>query len=227
MTKRDNERADKTSPAEFEVAVGVKMSLDIRGIDEKLTSVLVGYCRGKYVVSQLPSLAESNKEVLFQHLYAGNPITVRYLDAGAVFGFRCEIIKYLFSPFPLLFLTFPLRVESFNLRRHKRISCLLPVSVCVGETSYSGLMTDLSLSGCGVGLSIMRKYQPAIGVDDEVRLSCPLFGENGDSTLNCQIKRAAADAGKLELGLKFTVLPENSRQSILSYIQSAAVILDF
>lgn len=226
MTKRDKDRADKSAAPEFDVAVGVKLSLDVLGVDEKLSSALVGYVRGKYVVTQLPSLVESNKELLFQYLYAGNPVTVRYLDAGSVFGFRSEIIKYLFSPFPLLFLSFPLRVESFNLRRHKRIPCLLPVSARIGEATYSGLMTDVSLSGCGVGLTIMRKYQPTIGVDDEVLLTCPLFGDNGDASLRCQIKRAASDVGKLELGLKFTELPDVSRQGILSYLQSAAVILE-
>lgn len=226
MTRRDKEQTDKPATADFDMSVGIKLSMEVRGIDEKLVSPLVGFSRGKYVVTQLPSLAESNKEVLFQHLYAGNPVTVRYLEAGAVFGFRSEIIKYLFSPFPLLFLTFPVRVESFNLRRHKRISCLLPVSARIGEADYSGLMTDLSLSGCRVGLTIMRKYQPTIGVDDEVLLTCPLFGQNGDSTLRCQIKRAASDVGKLDLGLKFTDVPDTSRQGILSYIQSAAVILE-
>ncbi|MEF3697635.1 flagellar brake protein [Desulfolutivibrio sp.] len=221
-------KSQKTNgqPQGLDIPVGAKLSLEVLGIDEKLSSALVGYAKGKYLVVQLPSLTEGGRDMLFQYLYSGNPVTVRYLKSGAVFGFRCEIIKYLFSPFPLLFLTFPLRVESFNLRRHRRIPCLLPVSAMIKEATYTGLMTDLSLSGCGVGLTIMRKYQPTIGVDDRVLLSCLVFGDHGQNNLHCLIKRAASDVGKLELGLKFTELPEASRQGILSYIQSAAAILE-
>ncbi len=210
----------------IDIPVGARLSLEVLGIEEKLVSALIGYAKGKYVVAQLPSLAESNKELLFQYLYAGNAVTVRYLKSGSVFGFRCEVVKYLFSPFPLLFLTFPKLVESFNLRRHKRISCLLPICASIHGATYNGLMTDLSLSGCGLGLTIMRKYQPTVGVDDEVLLSCPLFGGQDADPLPCRIKRAAATVGKIELGLKFTELPESARQGIVSYIQSAAAILD-
>ncbi|KUG29429.1 hypothetical protein ASZ90_000676 [hydrocarbon metagenome] len=223
MTKSEKTNAQSQ---ELDIPVGAKLSLEILGIDEKLSSALIGYVRGKYLVVQLPTLVESGRDLLFQYLYSGNPVTVRYLKSGAVFGFRCEIVKYLFSPFPLLFLTFPLRVESYNLRRHKRIPCLLPVSAMIKEATYSGLMTDLSLSGCGVGLTIMRKYQPSIGVDDTVLLTCPVFGDQGQDNLRCLIRRAASDVGKLELGLKFAELPEASRQGILSYIQSASAILE-
>lgn len=223
MTKSEKQNGQSQ---ELDIPVGAKLSLEILGIDEKLSSALIGFVRGKYLVVQLPSLVESGRDLLFQYLYSGNPVTVRYLKSGAVFGFRCEIVKYLFSPFPLLFLTFPLRVESYNLRRHKRIPCLLPVSAMIKEATYSGLMTDLSLSGCGVGLTIMRKYQPSIGVEDTVLLTCPVFGDPGQNNLRCQIRRAASDVGKLELGLKFAELPETSRQGILSYIQSASALLE-
>jgi c-di-GMP-binding flagellar brake protein YcgR len=223
MTKSEKTNGQSSG---LDIPVGAKLSLEVLGIDEKLSSALVGYTKGKYLVVQLPSLTEGSRDMLFQYLYSGNPVTVRYLKSGAVFGFRCEIIKYLCSPFSLLFMTYPLRVESFNLRRHKRIPCLLPVSAMIKEATYSGLMTDLSLSGCGVGLTIMRKYQPAIGVDDRVLLRCSVFGDKEQNNLHCLIKRAASDVGKLELGLKFTELPEASRQGIVSYIQSAAAILE-
>ncbi len=222
MTKKDS----ANGALSLEIPVGAKLALDINGIDVKLTSSLIGYCKAKYVVIQLPSLVESNKDLLFQYLYSGNDVTVRYLHSGAIFGFRCTIIKHLFSPFPLFFLTFPEKVESYNLRRHKRIPCLLPVTTRIGETSINGLMTDLSLSGCGVTLTLMRKYQPVVAVDDEVQVVCSLFGEDGRDCLRCQIKRSAADSGKIELGLKFVDLPETTRKAILSYIQSAAAILE-
>ncbi len=210
----------------LDIPVGAKLALDISGVDVKLASALVGYSKGKYVVTQLPSLVESSKDMLFQYLYSGNTVIVRYLHSGAVFGFRCVIIKYLFSPFPLFFLTFPEKVESYNLRRHKRIPCLLPVSAHIDATSISGLMTDLSLSGCGVTLTLMRKYQPAVAIDDEVQVACSLFGEDGQDSLNCQIKRVASDSGRIELGLKFTALPETTRKEIISYLQSASAILE-
>ncbi len=221
MTRRPLANGD---PLALDITVGAKLALDINGLDAKLTSALVGYSKAKYVVTHVPSLMEGNKDLLFQHLYSGNDVTVRYLHSGVIFGFRCAVIKYLFSPFPLLFLTFPEKVESYNLRRHKRIPCLLPAVVRVGETSVKGLVTDLSLSGCEVVLSLARECHPCFAIDDEVHVACPLFGDDAQDSLTCRIKRAASDTGKIEFGLKFSFLSDAARQTILGYIQSAAIL---
>jgi len=210
----------------LDIAAGLKLAMQIPGIDVKLTSSLIGFLKNRYVIIQIPAAPEVSREIVYQNLYQDNAATVRYLHLGKVMGFSSKIIKYQTSPFPLLFLTYPDRVETYNLRKHERISCLFPVEAVLKGARYPGMITDLSAEGCGALLQMQRKDSP-FKIDDLIELDCAMFATGEQATLPSVVKRLSTSDGRVELGLKFRDLPAASRLKIISYVNSAIAYVNF
>ncbi len=210
----------------LDIAVGLKLAMQVPGIDIKLMSSLIGFLKNRYVIIQLPGAQEVSRETVYQNLYQDNAATVRYLHLGKVMGFSSKIIKYQTSPFPLLFLTYPDRIETYNLRKHERISCLFPVEAIANQTRYPGMITDLSAEGCGALLQLGKKDCP-FRIDDLVELDCSMFSTGEQETLPSVVKRLSTNEGRVELGLKFRDLHPASRQKVISYVNSAIAYINF
>ncbi len=127
---------------------GTKMLLEVGGFEDKLQSHCVGHVRGRFVIVQMPVLTETRREAFYQLLYPDAGVIARYLHEGTVIGFSVRIIRWIQVPFPLVFLTYPARLESYDLRRHRRVACCIPVEARLEGHALSGMLLDLSLSGC-------------------------------------------------------------------------------
>jgi len=210
--------------ATFHCPPGTKMILELTGLEEKLATACVGHVRGRFVVVQMPGLAETGRDALYQTLYPDNEVIVRYLHEGTVVGFSARVIKWIQVPFPLVFLTYPTRLESHDLRKHRRVTCCLPGLARIGEASLPGMILDLSLSGCQ--LSVMRDAKaPGLDIDDVVTLSCGLFSHEAKDHLACSVKRVALSGNRLEIGLKFREVPPPIRDALDLYLQTALSVL--
>lgn len=203
---------------------GTKMILEVAGIEDKLQSLCVGYLRSRCVITQMPLLAEANREALYQLLYPDAGVIARYLHEGTVIGFSAKIIKWIQVPFPLIFLTYPPRLESMDLRRHKRISCCFLGQARLGEASFTGMVLDLSLSGCQFS-TIVDGVAPVIHVDDVMELRCELFGAAPASTIPCAVMRVSTAGRRLEVGLKFRTLPPAASDALGAYLEAALSVL--
>ncbi|MEA5090158.1 flagellar brake protein [Solidesulfovibrio sp.] len=203
---------------------GTKMILEVAGIEDKLQSLCVGYLRSRCVITQMPLLAEAQREALYQILYPNAAVIARYLHEGTVIGFSAKVIKWIQVPFPLIFLTYPPRLESMDLRRHKRVSCCFPGQARLGEASLAGMVLDLSLSGCQFS-TIVDGPPPPIRVDDVMELKCELFGAGTDARIPCAVMRVSASGHRLEVGLKFRTLPPAARDSLGTYLEAALSVL--
>jgi hypothetical protein len=211
-------------PLHFLCPPGTRMLLEVTGLPEKLTTSCVGHVRGRFVVAQMPLVPESGRDALYQMLYPDNGVISRFLHEGTVVGFSARLIKTIQIPFPLIFLTYPKRVESHDLRKHRRVICCLPGHTTIGETLFSGMITDLSLSGCQFSVAF-DEMPPGVAIDDIVELRCELFGQNGQGRLACSVKRVALSGKRLEVGLKFRKMPPEMLQRLNDYLQDALSLL--
>ncbi|EKO37986.1 MAG: PilZ domain-containing protein [Solidesulfovibrio magneticus str. Maddingley MBC34] len=212
----------------FHCPPGAKVILELSGLPDKLATVCVGHVRGRFVVTQAPAVPETGREALYQLLYPDNTAIVRYLHDGTVVGFSTRVIRFIQIPFPLVFFTFPKKLESHDLRRHPRIACCLPGQACVAGADLPGMVMDLSHSGCLFSAALPETapaVAPPVAIDDDVLLRCGLFGQSPDTALAGVVKRVALSGRRLELGLKFRKLPEPARQAIGSYLDQALSIL--
>ncbi|EHJ49417.1 type IV pilus assembly PilZ [Solidesulfovibrio carbinoliphilus subsp. oakridgensis] len=209
--------------AGFHCPPGTKMLLEVAGYGDKLATACVGHARGRFVVVQMPGQADSGRDALYQMLAPDNAAIVRYLHEGTVVGFSARIIKWIQVPFPLVFLTYPARLESHDLRRHPRVSCCLPGKAGLGGAAVAGMILDLSLSGCQFSV-LHDEKTPAVAIDDKVGLSCALFGAPSPE-LSCSVKRVALSGRRLEIGLKFLDVPAQTRDALTLYLQTALSVL--
>lgn len=211
--------------AGFHCPPGTKMLLEVPGYEDKLATACVGHVRGRFVAVQMPGHADSGRDALYQMLAPDNDAIVRYLHEGTVTGFSARVIKWIQVPFPLVFLTYPARLESHDLRRHPRVSCCLPGAAGIGGVAVSGMILDLSLSGCQ--FSVLRGEDEnvrAVDIDDRLGLSCALFGTTSPE-LACSVKRVALSGRRLEIGLKFLDMPAPIRDALALYLQTALSVL--
>lgn len=208
------------------IEVGTKVVMELAGMKGRLQALFVGYIHKRCVITTIPTVPEVNRALLLEHLYNGNLMTVRYIHSGIVLGFTAKIIHVSFRPFPLLFLEHPEQIESFQLRKDGRVTCLFPAGVTHKDSYYWGVLTDISISGCNIVLSASEHQDMDIEIDDHLALSCPLLLGIEHPPTTCVVKRFINNGIKVELGLKYLRVPEELLEKIHSYIEQTIVFTD-
>jgi c-di-GMP-binding flagellar brake protein YcgR len=204
--------------ASLAIDLGTKMLLEVQGVGAKLNSSFVGLVKNKFIITQMPVLVDFEKEQVLQHLYPENKTTVRYLNMGTVLGFQSQIIKYIMVPFPMLFLTYPKKVESLNLRKHKRIRCVFPALARFDAKQLEVIIVDLSDGGCGLFLRSDQQDTLKVDYDDIVKVQCPALGHGPDNPMECIVKRFTANGKGMELGLKFVDKESETLKQVRHFI---------
>jgi c-di-GMP-binding flagellar brake protein YcgR len=215
-----------SGPEILDIEIGSKVSLDVAGLGSKLTSTFVGFVRARLVIIQLPVVAEVGKEHMYGHLFPGNEVVVRYIQSGMVIGFSSKVIQYQHAPFPLLFLSFPETLESVSLRKHKRISCHFRAVIQGPENKgMDGIVMDVSQGGCcfisdPLDTQLQGAFLPRI--EDELALLCEPLGASPAKPMRSSVRRVAVREGRLELGLKFSLLDPGQKSGIEAYLSDIA-----
>ena len=125
---------------------GTTLQVQFEGVGTAKTSI-IGIDRDKCLIIKPPALVG-----LETKLFKKNQTVVRYFYDGMIFGFRCTLIGYIKTPFPLLILSYPEAAEQLNLRKHKRLSCLLNGQLLTDPLTFKVVILDISPSGCRFAL---------------------------------------------------------------------------
>lgn len=89
----------------------------------------------------------------------GASLTLRLEHEGELFGFSCDVITAAFKPHPMVILAYPASTERVQLRRHKRLKCLMPAVVENDGFCSFGFIVDMSLGGCKFILDAQQNQQ--------------------------------------------------------------------
>jgi c-di-GMP-binding flagellar brake protein YcgR len=208
----------------FSMDAGTKLLMDVNGLGVKVYSYFVGMVRGRFIMTQIPFAPDQNREHIFQFLYPQNRVTVRYIQEGSALGFHCEIMKYIMVPYPLMFLSYPGKIETYELRKHKRLNCLFQSTAIIGDQPFRSMITDLSTGGCQLIIP-GKENPPTCAVDDLIRLKCAsLLSENG-STIEGRVMRFQKNEHKCLVGLKFQPLAPAVSAQIEDFVTDAQLCL--
>lgn len=214
-------RTRSSQPIDLEL--GTRMLLNLPGSKENLSCELVGGQHFEYLILKTPPVPGIRSRLL-----NGDVVTLRFLAGGTVFGFRSEILNHVVKPGLLLFLEYPEITEQVDLRRHRRVNCLLPASLHSRHGTHKCILRDLSEGGCKVSLDVGREDPFRETTTEEMLvLQCALFGADGQTqtTLPCIAKSICADSGRMQLGLKFDNLPSETQMELAAYLESVSVLL--
>ena len=136
------------------------MPLDLQVVSptatKRVRTEFIGMDGMRCLIIKFPD--ESKWGSLRDAIYADNSMVVRYIleeATGEIIAFKVKITLVLSKPGNYVFTTFPLSIQSHDLRAEQRAQTQIPVALIDGMTDDAladGMIVDLSNSGCRVGV---------------------------------------------------------------------------
>lgn len=154
----------------------------------------------------------------------GASLTLRLEHEGELFGFSCDVITAVFKPNPLAILAYPASTERLQLRRHKRLKCLIPAVAGNGCFSSSGFIVDMSLGGCKLILD-ERQIQQAMPLKPGDALTVDISLPNLGSIILKGKAVSLKDAGQdRALTVRFDLEDKKTRGSLGAFVSRLEAI---
>ena len=94
------------------------------------------------------------------------------------------------------------------------------------EQAVGYMIVDLSLTGCQFSAILQTTPPPELHIDDQLELQCELFSCGEPARLPAVVKRVGVSEKRVELGLKFKEIAEETRTAIAGYLHNALLVLD-
>jgi len=203
----------------FFIMPGIPLQLQIEGIFGSLKGVLAGMVPDEYLIIQGQFSGIADK------LFKGNRATVRYVQKGVVYGFSSEFIGVILTPVELAFIKYPEKVETIELRSHKRIECFLPAELIFGKERHQGTILDISEGGCRCLIKASNEKElPALKINEQLTLMFQVPGIEGNQTISGEIRdthyNLQFDTEEMRLGVKFHEDTSEVLKKIAEYIFS-------
>jgi len=203
-------------------AVGLKLQLQFSTTAPRLSSIVVGYRKGRYVIVARP---KTEKLIGFTDTYFNDaPVIVRFSLEGAVLGFRSQVNYICKHPDRLFFLQYPAEVEQFSLRSNQRVDCFFPGRLAVDKLACDIAILDISADGCR-GLANMNDRvltdHLLSGKQPMATVCFALPGSDTPIEFPCSIMRVTKEKQHLMIGMKFGQIIPDVMTGIQHYIELA------
>lgn len=217
---------NKPVDVHLSIDVQTKLQISMKNINARLESEFVGLANSRCIIATCPD--DDISEVLSRAIVLDNPVVVRYIHDGKIFGFQSEIIGSISEPARLIFMNYPKIVEKLDLRRQKRLSCLLPAKITIvcktGDTSafeaLSGTIVDITTSGCRfkTKLKHFSSKDMLSGLNDaEIEFLLPGVGDS--LSIRSGIKSLADKDEFALLGVQFLSISEKNKRYLDGFIE--------
>ena len=199
------------------IDVGTQLKIEVVGFEGRYNCNLIGIKPDDYLIIEAPPTNVSKQ------LQEGATVIVRYVYFGNIFGFKSKMLKFVSTPFNLLFLSYPEAVEKHNLRKEARIQCHIPSKASVQDKEAQGVIVDISVSGCQYVINMSKvDLSTVIKLEDKIALTFPFFGMETSLTVAAKILHINCDNGNMFLGLRFEGLDSKTLNTIENYIDDVS-----
>ncbi len=144
-------------------------------------------------------------------------IRVRYVNQDDIFHFSSRILMTLDQPDSLLFLHYPDKVESCNIRSHKRVDCFMQIRLKSDGRQNPAVITNISAKGC---LCSMDRFPTQENINGKkIELLLP-YGDQELLSVSGEVKSAQIQGTQIKLGIQFIEMDGYS-QSVLATLVPA------
>ena len=185
-----------------------------------MTSALIGVDEGEYLVIRMPPVQFAGN--LANLLYKGNGIVIRYIHKGTIFGFKSNISHFITNPAKLIFIKYPKKIESHDLRVHKRLDCYLPVNVKIMDNTIEGTIMDISREGCRFIIEKVKVEGDLIlQADNEIGISFQLPGEKEIITATAIQKNLKKGDDNIGIGVEFSNMDIETQERLYGFLSTA------
>ncbi len=174
----------------------------------KLT--LIGYDTGKYLILKYP--AQAGKNDYSDILVEGNGAIVRYIiedERGECVAFSTSILAISFRPERLIYLAYPKKIESRQLRETSRLPTHIPAKISLhkgdidadNKSLLHGLIIDISPSGCRFAIHVSSGFVALKKRQVFVHILSPL--DNEPVIITSYIRNNQMKGNRLSVGIEF------------------------
>ncbi len=205
--------------------VGLVLFLEAKGGNKNIRykSSIVGWKPNGVIIIDMPLLNGA-----YINLTCGCDCIVRYILYGNAYGFEAKVIKNVNDHnLPLVYLSYPQKIEKIGLRKHERMETDIPVVIELspGEEGASsridGIILDLSIGGCL--LEIQNQDCPDFGIDTTITLSFTLPNtEINEVKIHSLIKRIQKISNNTKIGVQFIELPPDTKKMVRQLCQKTS-----
>lgn len=202
--------AMSASPEAFVVNVRGRESRPVR-------ARYFGMMQDQFLLVGVPDLCDQQES-----LVAGVELDAKILIGTSVFRFPTTIAARHATPFDVLYLAWPEKVDRQTLRRHVRVETRLPARLLRNDAVTSGFeATVLNMSANGVGLSLNGA---TLQLGEHFRLSVRLSagGRFHAVMLTCIVRNQRITEAGMTVGAEFGTQAEETRRIVKDFMFDAA-----
>ncbi len=193
----------------FEVGSQITLERELDKQSIKYRTRVIGWLDQSWLILELPMLNGA-----YVNWPSGTSVIGKFQHSGDILNFRTMLIKVIHHPIPLMFLDFPLRIESATTREFQRIQTYLmcsiyafgdpkqPQKAAAVESEVAGNAVVLDFSRGGGQIEIWGDFEPvAIGQQVGLDLMLP----NGESVdgLVVEIRNLRIESNRRVVGVQF------------------------
>ncbi len=208
------------------LSIGLGTHLQVQlgdlGKGMKIAGMLVGIIPEVCLMIQVPAIPG-----ILDKLSGGSPVVARYVYAGNVYGFASAILTYTHKPAFIVFLAYPTSVETINLRKTKRMECILPAKLIILDKIFNGVILDISTGGCRLCIEYDPVESPVIDVGNGIEVRFHLTGISEEQIIGGKTQNLKKDNRLAEIGLAFDRDETKVRDNIAAYIDAFLKLQSF
>lgn len=208
-------------PGDLNHLCGVTVSIQLGTKKSKHYCKCRGVSGNSFILIQQPPSATAKNQ-----LAATRDIVVRYVLDGAVWGFKSTIIRVMDTPFDLVFIAFPDRIERYSLRACERTEVVIQAEFSISGLVIKSIIRDLSGSGCRlVILAEDRGNLPLHQLEQSGILTFLTDIPEERVSVECKVVRIASDRERTELGIAFDESNKATLDKITRFVDHVMGVL--
>jgi len=174
---------------------------------------------GAYIIIALPK-TEDLKDQFFRE----RKIVLRYMTGGTIFGFESNVIALNLQPVRLLFLTYPQKIQSCEIRKYSRYDCTYYSRLHISGLNYQGMITNISMGGCQFVMNQPGDQEAAIvKVGDSVNLNFHPLGGKPIEALAGGVRNIKHLDNRIDIGIGFLDLQDEVKDVLTECIRDLAI----
>ncbi len=195
------EAATSTFGQHVNIELGLQVSLNIDGHDDKVKSQVVGLIPGEFLILTAPVGVAGIREMLSE----GNKVTVRYVYSGFVYGFETQIMTLITKPRTMMIIYYPQKSASVTLRKSERINCFINCTLTINNEEHCGTIMDISQCGCRCVIPMLpEKIYREIEKDSiEAKLSFTAPNDKNELEVDVRMVNHSIDRAASKLGMGY------------------------
>jgi hypothetical protein len=209
------------------ISVGAELTVEIADLKLRLKSELIGIEDDEYLIVKLshhdPRRGFEDKAI------EKSPVIIRYVYKGSVYGFEAKVLNIISKPARLAFISYPERIEEYNVRTGTRYDCVLPAEAAFGGTSAELVITDIGNDGCRcvIMTSMVKDKEQlydTLNMNSRLDLKVEFPGMKEKLGFSGVVKNINKDEDEIMFGLKFEKMDPKARVSFDKFIRLISAV---